>query len=239
MRSFRRILSIPRLYMLIGLMYLFEPLVISWMKVVAPIWVVLIGLPFVWIMGPFLGLGLPTPGFYTFDIVFGLITILYILYFVRVARSQSATRQKTLVLLPLLILLVVWASMIPLGYSFSGEKRFNSYAIGGWSRIMLAGGPAILKAEAVELLNSTDEYQYGIVPASKAPPSLQKLGRLVIEEKDKGLVLVTDGIIMLIGDEFGYIIHDSRLPWVVPERLMYSRNVRIWQVGEDVYFYVE
>ena len=222
MRVLRHPTFLPGLFTLAGLLYLLGPYVDAWLEVVAP----------------FLARWFTFPaGRYAPGIAAGLVALLYLAYLVRVVRSQQSRRAKRVAFLPLLMLALIGAATIPLRASFHGE---SAYVAGGWTRMMLSGGPAAVRAEALDLLASPEEDAvHTTVPRSDVPPSLRKLGDSVSVQRDYGLVLVGIKPIAAGANGFGYMIHAGRTPLSIPWFFQFASNLRVWKIAEGVYFFEE
>jgi hypothetical protein len=139
---------IPITFALIGLFYLFEPFLSAWFEVVNPFIARNVFLPMDWIIFTisFLAHSLPNDlEQWLPDILFGVATIFYLAFFTKITQTDWPNKQIRFAFLPLVVFPLIWLLMSPLGLSFFGEKRMNSYVIGGWSRMMFAGGPDIIK----------------------------------------------------------------------------------------------
>ena len=225
MRLQKHAAFIPGLFVLAGLLYLLGPFVAAWLEIVAPFLARMLAFPV---------------GRYALDVAFGLVALLYIAYLVTVLRSSRTRREKALAFLPLAILPLIWAAMSPLRQSVYGQEVESAYVAGGWTRMMLAGGPAAIRAEALDLLASPEQDAlHTTIPDSEVPPSLRKLGDWVSVQRDYGLVLVGIKPVAAGGNEFGYMIQAGRTPLSIPWFFEYASNLRVWKIAEGIYFFEE
>jgi hypothetical protein len=224
---------VPIVYSLAGLFYLFEPFLSAWFEIVNPFIARNFFLTIDWMI---FVITLPLPSdlqFYFPDIFFGFLTLLYLVFFVVIAHSDWTDIQKRYTFAPLMVLPLIWALMSPLGLSYYG-KRVNSYVVGGWSRMMLAGGPTTLRNDSVYLLEnaiaSEPDWQ-------ELPSSIKRLNGWVEVEFEKQLVLVGTGRMFNMANEFGFIIQKEKATFAIPNYLESSDSFRIWKLADGVYLF--
>jgi hypothetical protein len=233
MKNVKHSTYITVVYILAGLFYLFEPFLSPWFEIVNPSFARNIFLPIEWMVF-IVSLLLPGDlGLYFPDIVFGLATLFYLAYTIKIARADWTKKQKRFAITPLVIFPLIWALMIPLGLSFYGMKRVNSCAIGGWSRMVLSGGADTIRSDGYDLLNSSNEYPSD----NEIPSSIKKLGYWVEIEQVSKVLLVGIGRVSGMSDEFGYIIYNGSKPLPIPQYLADSEFYRIWKLADGVYFF--
>lgn len=72
----------------------------------------------------------------------------HLVFKLRLGSSTNRTNiQKRATGLSLVIVPVIWVLLLHLGPGFFGEKRVNSIGTGGEIKVMLAGGPEILRED--------------------------------------------------------------------------------------------
>ncbi|MCP4143595.1 MAG: hypothetical protein GY755_25465 [Chloroflexi bacterium] len=225
---------IPSAYFLFGLFYFFEPFLSSLFEIINPFIARNLFLPIDWMV---FVITLPFNailGFYFPDTVFIIITISYLAFFFsKPIQTGWADKQKRLAFSPLVIFPLIFLIMSPLGLFYYGQKRVNSNVVGGWTRLILAGGVDVIRADSSELLKSSNEY-----PADEEIlASIEKLGYWTKIEQDKKILLVGVGRLFNMADEFGYIIQDDNKPLQLPDYLERSEFYRIWKFSEGIYFF--
>ncbi|HUH97308.1 MAG TPA: hypothetical protein VLZ89_08130 [Anaerolineales bacterium] len=224
---------IPAVYILAGLFYLFEPFLSSWFEIVNPLIARFFFLPIDWTLFVVTLLLPGDLGFYFPDIAFGLATLFYLAFFVKIIGADWADKEKRFAFAPLVIFPLIWVLMSPLGLSYNGLKRGNSLVVGGWSRMILAGGADQIRVDGYTLLRSPNEY-----PADgEIPPSIRELGSWVEIEQDNKILLVGVEGVVGMDDEFGYIIYDKDKSLPLACYLAASEYYRIWKFADGVYFF--
>jgi len=169
------------------------------------------------------------------DIVFATVSILYLLvFFSKIVFSEWTDKLRKFAFLPLVLFPIVWLIMSPLGLSFWGEKRVNSYVVGGWSKMMLAGGPVALQNDSVYLLEYTNNPE---PDWQDLPSAIKKLDGWVEIDFEKQLVLVGTGSMFNMANEFGFIIREKNGALPIPDYLAGSDFYRIWRLADGVYFF--
>jgi len=229
--------SVPILFLLYSSYYFLEPFLSGWFEIVDPSIARMVFLPLRWMS--FVLVTLPIAmvfgdvAFYTPDILFATVLALYLVYYLRVGRYEINEKHKKLAYLPLIALSFVFIVMIPLGFT-SRDRHVNSFPVGGWSRLMMAGGPSRVREEALQLLNSTKEER---PDWSEIPPTLKRLGGWVGVEHENRLVIVGLGRMFNMADEFGFVFQEEDSGEPNPAYLERFDFQRFWKLAEGVYFY--
>ncbi|MBN2390063.1 MAG: hypothetical protein JXR84_05045 [Anaerolineae bacterium] len=198
---------IPTAFLLVGLFYLLESFLSGWFEIVDPViyrnvfvpidWIVFIRLTF-----PFFRLS-ENLALFIPDIVFGLIFLLYVLYFFKVVRNRwMEEKHRRLAFVPITVCCLVWCLLLPFGGTYFA-RRINAFRVGGWTRLMCSGGASRVREDALEFMQETAQAD---PPRSEWPLSLQKLGYGLRIEHDNQLVLVGLGRAIGMAAEFGFII---------------------------------
>lgn len=244
MKILKNRVILPAIFIVYGLFYFFEPVLSAWFEVVNPSIAKTIFLPIHWVtfiismpiyLISFLAVGeenISTISYVT-DFLFLLFFICYLIYYVVVIRKNWTIEQKKLALFPLFIFPIFWLALLPIGVT-NIERHINSFPIGGWSRMMFAGGPKTIKEDGIKLLESTkQEYPED----EELPPSIKKLGYWVKVERDKQLLLVGIGRMFNMADEFGFIIQKENGKTPIPHYLEKSEFYRVWKIADGIYFF--
>ncbi len=229
MKAKKRRVLIPVAFLLIGLFYTLEPFLSGWLEIVDP-WVtqnfifpvnlIIFGLsPNYWEWFP--------------DIVFGSLLFIYLIYSLLAYRHNWTKTQKRFILAPFAIVIFTWLITAPLGVTF-WNKRVNSFPVGAWSRMMLAGGPDIIQKDGLSLLAISSSAN---LAKDKIPPSILKLGSWTEIEDEDHLLLVGIPPMNHMAGQFGYIICLENGQTPIPHRLARSGNYRIRKLSNGIYFF--
>jgi hypothetical protein len=244
MKILRSKFVVPIAFIVYGLFYFFEPVVSAWLEVVSPSiaattflpiqWVTfLITLPIYFIASAILGEENSFAIAYMADVLFLLVFLCYIAYFVRVITKKWSAEHKKVAVFPLIAFPIFWLALLPIGAT-KIERHVNAFSIGGWSRVMFAGGPKMVREGGIKLLESVKQGQ---PTDEEIPPSIDKLGYWVQIEHDPKLVLVGAGQMFGMADAFGFIIPEENGRVPLPHYLEESEFYRIWKIADGVYFF--
>lgn len=235
---------LPILFIICGLFYFFEPVLSAWFEVVDSSIAEIVFLPITWIIFVIsmpiyllafgvLGIENSLVVVYVTDVLFLLAFLCYLAYFMIVVRKKWTTKQKRLALFPLVAFPIFWLALLPIGTTRI-ERRINSFSIGGWTRMMFAGGSTIIRSDGIKLLESTNQEEPDM---DEWPSSIKILGGWVVVEKDKQLLLVGIGRMFNMADEFGFIIPKETGETPIPRYLEKSEFYRIWKIADGIYFF--
>jgi hypothetical protein len=244
MKIFRNKAILPVLFFVCGILYFFEPILSGWMEIVDPaiaaelllpmkLIVFTISLPFYLLAFAVLGNENSLIVAYVIDILFLLAFLGYLVYFMGIIRKKWSPNQTRLALVPLVVLPMLWFALLPIGAT-KIERRINSFSIGGWTRMMFAGGSTIVRSDGIKLLESTNQEEPGM---DEWPSSIKNLGGWVVAEKDKQLLLIGIGRMFNMADEFGFIIPKEIGETPIPRYLEKSQFYRIWKIADGIYFF--
>ena len=228
--------AIPLIFLLYGLFYFLEPVLSGWFEIVAPFIARNVFLPIDWMLFVFalpFSFRLGDTNIRFPDTLFWIIFLAYLAYYYLVIRHEAEQRSKKLALLPLLIFPLLFILLIPLGMN-SLDRRINSFPLGGWSLLMMAGGPEKVRGEAIQLLDTTTEER----PSdSELPISLQIVGGWVGLEHDHHVVVLGRGRMAGMADEFGFIFQKDVTAEPSAHYLERFDFQRFWKLADGVYFY--
>lgn len=228
---------LPIIFLLYGLYYFLEPVLSGWFEIVNPSIARTIFLPLDWVSFAFVAfplalvfgeIALYAPDFF-FLILFGF----YSAYYFRIGRHENGIRQKYLARSPLIVFPLLFVAMLPLGFT-SIDRRVGSFPIGGWSRLVFAGGPSRVHEEALWLLNNTDEQQ---PDRSELPPALKSLGGWVTIEHENDLVILSLGRSSGTADEFVFVFQNIDEGKPNSTYLAKFDFQRFWKLFDAIYFY--
>jgi hypothetical protein len=227
---------IPIAFLLAGLFYLFQPVLSGSLEVLDASLARETTLPIDWLLFSlllpvYLLLGTVQ---YVIDIIFASIFAGYLLFAIRVVPVTEAIEVKRLAATPLVVILLLWLILLPLGPTFQ-DRRINSFPIGGWIRLHLTGHPDEIKREAQELLASSIDSEYLYSYKSELPPVLSELGGWAKIDHKNHLVLVGIGSMSGMSAEFGYLIHPESPQTSHPGYLSDHKIAREWQLTEGIY----
>jgi len=209
----------PMMVLVLGMHALFGPYIDGWCEVFCPrMWYELSGLLMLW----------------------GLLRLaafaVHCIYSIFVFFRREPLKYKIYVAIPLVILPLMWGVLRLPGLTYT-NRRISSFKIGGWTRMMWAGGPSKVRGDALELIDaSSDEAP----PESEWPASIRALGAIRIEVDRKSRALdVAIPPATPYSDQFGFLIQDveSPVPRIVDGPL--GGGHRIWKLADGIYLYEE
>jgi hypothetical protein len=244
MKIFDKKVIFPALFIIVGLFYFFEPVISAWFEIVDSSVAASIFLPINWVVfiplyliGQVIYLTTGNESIsvvtYIYDYIFLFFYLIYLTYFITIIRKNWSLQQKRLSLFPLIAFPLFWLGMFPIGAT-NIERHINSYSIGGWSRMMFAGGAEIIRDDGIKILENTRQES----PAfENLPSAIKKLGGWVWIEQDKQLVLVGIGRMSGMSDEFGFIIQGEIGAVPIPHYIENSQFYKIWKLADGIYFF--
>lgn len=228
---------LPIIFLLYGLYYFLEPFLSGWFEVVNPSIARTIFLPLDWMSFAFVAFPLALIfgeiALHAPDFLFIFFFACYTAYYFWIGRHKNNVRQKYLALSPLIIFPLLFVVMLPLGFT-AIDRRVGSFPIGGWSRLVFAGGPSRVHEEAIWLLNNTEEQQ---PDRSKVPPALKRLGGWITIEHENDLVILRLGRTSGMADEFGFVFQETDTDEPGSDYLAEFNFLRFWKLADAVYFY--
>jgi len=162
----------PLAIFLIGFWYFFEPFLSHWFEIVYPLIARSVFFPFDWILifGVLTNFSFFPFDFWIPDLVFLIIFGMYLVFYLKVVRQKWLSVYAKFARMPSIIFPIIWVLLLPLGFTYFG-RGINASVVGGWSRLMLAGGPSVVRTESMGRLESGSESSLSY---SDLPPALQK-----------------------------------------------------------------
>jgi hypothetical protein len=139
--------------------------------------------------------------------------------------KKWSRNRKILIGMCLIMLTLMWSIAIP-----NVTMRIRCFPVGGWTRIMWAGGASKVRREALHLL---DTASHGATSRSEWPDSFKALGAVgVMVDKETYTVNVSIYRQDHFADQFGFLIQkeDAPIPKIAHEH-------RIWKLANGIYFY--
>lgn len=209
----------PAIVFVLGIGFLFGPYLDGWSEVFCPrishyLWMLVI----VWrwvALGAFVS---------------------HCVYFAITLRRKWSLKYRVLVTIPLVILPLTWRVMYPPGITTT-DRRISSFAIGGWMRVMWAGGPSKVRNDALNLVDATS---YSVPPKSEWPASIRALGATYVEvhkgSRTANVYIPRQNV--FFADQFGFLIRDAGAP--APDVNHYADAIngyRLWKLADGVYLY--
>lgn len=156
------------------------------------------------------------------------VAIQCIFFLVALMRNWSRRKQGVTLAL-LLILVLMWQVIYPPTVSHT-TRRIDAFSIGGWTRMMWAGGPQKIQDAAKSLV---DTALSSSPPKTEWPLSIKMLGASYIEiDTSTSTVDVYLPRKNTLADQFGFLIQtaDEKPTQILGEH-------RIWPLADGVYFY--
>jgi len=169
MKKNRILITIICIYGVTGIFYLFFPVLSPIFEILDPQF---IGHLFYNVDNLIFGLS-PLVDYFPELLFFGISAIYLVICFQNNRKAYTSKRLlRNAYYLPVFFL-IIWLALTPLGYTFWGEKRVNSYFVGGWIRMTLSGGPEKLIKDSKGFIQSASETPENFI----VPLSLKGLGR--------------------------------------------------------------
>lgn len=123
---------------------------------------------------------------------------------------------------------------------FSGRfpgvnQRVNSFALGGQTKILWAGGIETIRNDALLLLN-VDSDDEGWISSELWPNSLRRLDTdgIKIDKETQSILIYIEKAHLFDPDKFVYVITYNLDPTSYIKK---ENDYRFWQLGEGVYFF--
>lgn len=136
---------------------------------------------------------------------------------------------RGLIVLLAVVYLSVWWVSYPVNTTGT-DRRIDAFSLGGWTRLILAGGPVRVQQEALDFLDAASSPT---PPISECPSSLQALGISSVQiDKVLGTMKAYIHSRGTYSDQFGYIIQATNAP--VPQIF---REHRIWKLANGIYLF--
>lgn len=207
----------PMVVFVLGMHSLFNPYISGWCEVFCPrISYELWGLLLLW----------------------GLLKLaafaVHCIYSIFVFFRRGPLKYKIYVAVPLVILSLMWGVLCLPGLTYT-DRRVNSFKIGGWTRVVWAGGPSKVREEALELIDTSSDAE---PPESKWPASIRALGAIRVRvNKESRTLDVAIPTATPYSDQFGFLIRDAESPVPKIAEGPYGGGHRIWQLADGIYLY--
>ncbi|MDH5507773.1 MAG: hypothetical protein OEZ02_11195 [Anaerolineae bacterium] len=214
-------------FLCLGLFYMLNPFLFSWFEIVNNHIARTLFLPINWIL---VVVFFPLVDY--IDIMALIMFIGYILYFGVTIRPNGGEKDVKFARNSLVLLSLIWIIMSPMGITYM-DRTMGGYPIGGWSRIILAGGPSEVRRDTSALINSEKQEGETIY---ELPDSLDGLGYWAKIEREKNIVYVGLGSMFNMADEFGYIIQAEDGPLVIPNYFD-DDWYRTWKIFDGIYLF--
>ena len=228
--------AIPIIFLLYGLFYFFEPVLLGWFEILSPSISRAVLLPirlstYYYFIRP---IAIQTGTFSIADILFPIIFLSYIIYYIRFPRTEISGIQKKIAISPMVVFPILFIISIPLGIT-SDKRQTNSLMLGGKALLMTKGGSATIRDEALQLMNSSEKE---ILVGAELPPLLRELGEKAIIESDNKVILIGEHRMINFPYGFGFMFQAETDSEPYSQYGMEHAFSRYLKLADGVYLYV-
>ncbi|MDY7041454.1 MAG: hypothetical protein SVX38_11380 [Chloroflexota bacterium] len=158
------------------------------------------------------------------------------IYSIFVLVRRRPLQYKIYIAIPLVLLPLMWGVVYPPGVTYS-DRRVSSFKMGGWTRVMWAGGPSKMRREALELIDTSSGTSS---PEPEWPASIKALGAIHVRvDREARIVDVAIPPSTPYSDQFGFLIQDVDTPTPTVVGGSEGDEYRIWQLADGIYLYEE
>lgn len=204
-----------------GTASLFFPHISGWTDIVFPQFSI------VWIIPYFLW-----KFFFIFFLCLSVINLIA-LFFLKAPKKTNILSITFSVILIILFLNIYpgWATNDYLGV----DQRVSSFAVGGQTRILWAGGIENIRNDALSLLSKKTDDE-GFVGPELWPSSFKKIGAnaIRIDSETHSVIVYIPKAKIFDSDQFVYLITNNENPVF---SVLKRDNYRFWKLDEGIYFF--